>query len=165
MKMVFRNWINILVTCFFFAACSEEPKYNFTSSILKNASLQTPTSLQFGLDGRLYVSQQNGIIKIFTIKRNAPNDYAVVKTEIIDLINKIPNHNDLGLLDTAIKGRQVTGILVKGTTTHPVIYVSSSDSRIGGPGAGDVNLDTNSGIVSVLTWNGNSWSKLDLVRG
>jgi N-acetylneuraminic acid mutarotase len=165
MKMILRNWFIIFITCFFFAACSKKPKYNFISSILRNASIQTPTSLQFGLDGRLYVSQQNGIIKIFTIKRNASNDYSVVKTEIIDLINKIPNHNDLGLLDTAIKGRQVTGILVKGTATNPVIYVSSSDSRIGGPVVGDTNLDTNSGIISLLSWDGETWSKIDLVRG
>ena len=30
---------------------------------------------------------------------------------------------------------------------------------------GDLNLDTNSGIVSRLTWNGSSWDKVDLVRG
>src|SRR5688500_894007 len=122
MKIIFRYCFNVFFICFFFTACSEKPKYNFTSSLLKNASIQTPTSLQFGLDGRLFVSKQNCIIKIFTIKKNGSNDYTVLKTEILDLINKIPNHNDSGLLDTAIKGRQVTGILVKGSATHPVIY-------------------------------------------
>ncbi|MGI9455318.1 MAG: malectin domain-containing carbohydrate-binding protein, partial [Aeoliella sp.] len=34
----------------------------------------------------------------------------------------------------------------------------------GGSGA-DLNLDTNSGILSRLSWNGSSWDKLDLVRG
>ncbi len=31
------------------------------------ASLVNPTSLQFGPDGKLYVSQQNGLIKVLTI--------------------------------------------------------------------------------------------------
>ncbi|RMG16145.1 MAG: T9SS C-terminal target domain-containing protein, partial [Bacteroidetes bacterium] len=61
---------------------------------------------------------------------------------------------------------QVTGLWVTGTPTNPVIYVTSSDSRQGaGEGGGDSNLDTNSGILSKLSWNGSSWQKLDLVRG
>ena len=42
----------------------------------------------------------------------------------------------------------------------------SLDPRIGaGPSGTDTNLDTNSGIVSRLTWNGSAWDKLDVVRG
>jgi hypothetical protein len=41
------------------------------------ASLNNPTSLQFGSDGRLYVAQQNGLIKVFTIVKNGPGDYAI----------------------------------------------------------------------------------------
>ena len=89
--------------------CANKNQISFGSSVLKNAAIQTPTSLQFGPDGRLYISQQNGIIKIFTIRKNGPNDYTVVSTEVIDLINKMPNHDDNGLLNTAIKKR-VTGI-------------------------------------------------------
>ena len=44
-----------------------------------------------------------------------------------------------------------------------MIYVTSSDPRIGN--FGDLNLDTNSGILSKLTWNGTSWTKVDLIRG
>ncbi|MEJ8800549.1 hypothetical protein [Pontibacter sp. H249] len=141
-------------------------QYNFTTSGLKNISLENPTSLQFGPDSRLYVSQQNGIIKAFTIKRNGPNDYTVTDTETIDLINQIPNYNDDGTLKSSVNTRQVTGILVTGTSAQPILYVSSSDSRIGGgSGSGDKNLDTNSGIISRLTRNGSSWTKVDLVRG
>ncbi len=53
-----------------------------------------------------------------------------------------------------------------GTAGSPVVYVSSSDPRIGGgDSALDLNLDTNSSIVSRLTKSGGAWQKLDLVRG
>src|SRR5690349_17661861 len=104
MKMIFRLLLNLFIASLLVTSCSEKPKYSFGSSILKNASLQTPTSLQFGPDGRLYISQQNGIIKIFSIKKNGPNDYAVISTETVDIINKMPNRNDAGVLDTAVKG-------------------------------------------------------------
>ena len=51
----------------------------------------------------------------FTIKRNAANDYIVVATEIIEIINQIPNHNDDGTLNPGVTTRQVTGIL---SVTH-----------------------------------------------
>ena len=140
-------------------------QYNFAPSGLKGIVLNNPTSLQFGPDGRLYVSQQNGIIMAFTIKRNAANDYIVIATETIDIINQIPNHDDDGTLNPGVTTRQVTGILVKGTAIRPIIYVTSSDSRTGGGGGGDLNLDTNSGIISLLTKNGSTWQKTDLVRG
>lgn len=63
----------------------------------------------------------------------------------------------------AAKERLVTGILVTGTAAEPVIYVSSSDPRIGPDLA--VQSDSNSGVISRLTWNGSEWDKLDLVRG
>ncbi|UOQ68637.1 PKD domain-containing protein [Hymenobacter volaticus] len=138
--------------------------FSFSPSALKGVTLENPTSLQFGPDGHLYVSQQNGLIKDLTIRRNAANDYTVTSSKDIDLINLIPNHDDNGQANPGVTVRQVTGILVKGTASSPIIYVSSSDSRVGGPG-GDLNLDTNSGIVSKLTRSGTTWSKVDLVRG
>lgn len=140
-------------------------QYNFSLSGLKDAVLVNPTSLQFGPDGSLYVAEQGGLIKIFIIKRNAPNDYSVTATEIIDLINLMPNYTDDGTVANGyIIKRQVTSIIVTGTSDQPRLYVSSSDSRIGGPG-GDLNLDTNSGIISLLTKSGSTWQKVDLVRG
>ncbi|SNC77727.1 Putative Ig domain-containing protein, partial [Hymenobacter gelipurpurascens] len=139
-------------------------QYNFAQSGLTGVSLSNPTSLQFGPDGKLYVSQQDGLIKVLTIVRNSTNSYSVTATQTISLINQIPNHNDNGSLNTSVTTRQVTGILVKGTASRPVIYVTSSDSRIGGP-SGDLNLDTNSGIISQLSWDGSAWTKMDLVRG
>jgi hypothetical protein len=71
-----------------------------------------------------------------------------------------------------VHNRLVTGLLVTGTSAAPVIYVSSSDPRIGGAvseyvihGDGDINLDTNSGTISMLTYNSEVWEKTDLVRG
>ncbi len=139
---------------------------NFGKSTLGGETLTNPTSLQFGPDGRLYVAQQNGLIKAYTVKRNGANSYSITNTETIDLVNKIPNHNDDGTLNTSVTGRQVTGILVTGTAAQPMIYVGSSDPRIGAGGSGtDLNLDTNSGIISKLTKGSSGWTKQDLVRG
>ena len=100
------------------------------------------------------------------VVRVGPNDYSVVSEELINAIQSITNHDDDGIPNPSINTRLVTGLLVTGTATNPVIYVSSSDPRIGaGPGGVDLNLDTNSGILSRLTWNGASWDKLDLAVG
>ncbi|QMU31310.1 malectin domain-containing carbohydrate-binding protein [Adhaeribacter radiodurans] len=137
---------------------------NFNTSSLKGVSITNPTSLQFGPDGRLYIAQQNGLIKIFTIVRNGANNYSATATETVSLINQIPNHNDNGTVNTGVTTRQVTSLLLSGTAANPIMYVTSSDSRIGGP-SGDLNLDTNSGILSKLTKTASSWDKVDLIRG
>jgi Malectin domain/Kelch motif/Abnormal spindle-like microcephaly-assoc'd, ASPM-SPD-2-Hydin len=138
----------------------------FGKASLQGESSDAPTSLQFGPDGRLYVAQFNGLIKAYTVQRNAANSYSVTSTETIGSIQSIPNHNDNGALNASVSTRLVTGLLVTGTAANPVIYVTSSDPRIGaGPDGGDLNLDTNSSMISRLKWNGASWQKLDLVRG
>ncbi len=146
---------------------AQDSGISFGKSLLQGEISNKPTSLQFGPDGRLYVAEQEGLIKAYTVKRNAANNYAVTATETISSIKSIPNHNDDGTLNTSVIKRQVLGILVKGTASSPVVYVSSSDPRIGAGagGKGDLNLDTNSGTVSRLTKNATGWSKLDLVRG
>jgi hypothetical protein len=139
---------------------------SFGKSLLGATALTNPTSLQFGPDGRLYVSQQNGTILVYSVTRSGPNSYVAATTETITLIRDILNHDDDGTPDSSVTGREVTGILVVGTAANPVIYVASSDPRIGGGASGtDSNLDTNSGILSRLTWNGSAWIKFDLVRG
>ena len=136
---------------------------SFSVSNLNGSVIDNPTSLQFGPDERLYVAQQNGNIKVFTITRNSATSYAVTGTETIQLIRTIPNRNDDGLPNSATTTRQVTGLLVTGTPQTPVLYVSSSDPRIAV--GQDSNLDTNSGIITRLTKNGSGWDKIDLVRG
>jgi len=139
---------------------------NFDQTQLTGASLQNPTALQFGPDGRLYVSQVNGLIKAFSIATTSTGGYSVTSTETISLINQMPNHNDDGTFNPSVTGRQVTGFLIAGTAQNPVIYVSSSDPRIGaGTSLLDTGLDTNSGILSRLTKTDTGWAKEDLVVG
>jgi hypothetical protein len=97
----------------------------------------------------------------------AANNYQVTATETINLIRDIPNYDDSGTRNFALTTRQVTGLLVVGTAASPVLYVTSSDPRIDGGSGGenDLNLDTNSGVISRLTRSGSTWSKVDLVRG
>jgi N-acetylneuraminic acid mutarotase len=138
----------------------------FSKSSLEGETSSEPTSLQFGPDGRLYVAQLNGEIKVYEVMRNEKDSYAVTGTETITSIRSIPNHDDDGTPNPSVTDRQITGLLVAGTAANPVIYVSSSDPRIGGGASGEATgLDTNSGVISRLTWDGGSWQKLDLVRG
>ncbi|MGF1566479.1 MAG: malectin domain-containing carbohydrate-binding protein [Nodosilinea sp.] len=73
------------------------------------------------------------------------------------------NHNDDGSLQPSIGNRQVTGLLTAGTAANPVLYISSSDPRISTNA--DTNLDTNSGIVTRVTWTGTNWVAVDILRG
>ncbi|NJO01653.1 MAG: hypothetical protein HC880_08145 [Bacteroidia bacterium] len=154
-------------------------KAQFTPSSLSGSAYEKWTSCQFGPDGRLYATTQYGDIYAYSIQRNGPNNYQVIKSEKIDLIKKMQQRDDKGNIVGAANGREVTGIYVTGTYSKPVIYVTSSDVRIGGLN-GDINLDTNSGVISRLTWksaqapasasfgsynSANFWTKVDLVRG
>ncbi|MEX0289129.1 MAG: PKD domain-containing protein [Flavobacteriaceae bacterium] len=130
------------------------------------------TSLTFGPDGRLYVLEYPGAIHALTVQRNSATSYVVTARETITAVQNIPNHDDDG---TACSGfpancssREATGLAVAGTASNPILYVTSSDFRIGaglGGGKGDVDLDTNSGVITRLNWTGSSWEVVDLVRG
>jgi hypothetical protein len=123
------------------------------------------TSLTFGPDGRLYLAQLNGQIKIYTIQKSSTNEYKVTAAETIVDIQNIPNHDDTGArAKDGRSNRQSTGLTVVGTAANPTIYITSSDPKWGGP-SGDKVLDTNSGIISKLTWTGSKWDVVDLVRG
>jgi hypothetical protein len=138
----------------------------FGRSLLSGAGVADPTSLQFGPDGRLYVAQLDGAIKALTISRTAAHQYAVTASETITLVRSMPNRNDNGTPNPGVTGRLVTGLLVTGTAANPQIYLVSSDPRIGaGTSGDDLDLDTNSGVLSRLTRVGGGWQKVDLVRG
>ncbi|MEM8488249.1 MAG: malectin domain-containing carbohydrate-binding protein [Bacteroidota bacterium] len=153
---------------------------SFDASALEGENLVLPTTLDFGPDGRLYVAQLNGLISAYTIVKNGPNDYEITDTEPIRVLKEnIDNHDDDGPLNTTTitqsgfpldlaVTRQITGILLTGTPSNPIIYATSSDPRHGGGdlnGIDDSGLDTNSGVISRLTWDGSAWNKVDLVRG
>ena len=151
------------------AATINEPQavpVNFTSSTLATSfALATPTTLQFGPDGKLYVGEMQGNIRIFDVTRDGQNNYSATLDQSIELIKDVINHNDDGTRNFQNE-RLMTGIHVTGTAANPVIYAASSDPRqAAGPSGRDSDLDTNSGILHRLTKNGNTWTKLDLVRG
>ena len=67
---------------------------------------------------------------------------------------------------SAVESRLVTGIAVAGTAASPVVYVSSSDPRLAGLESGErLPIDTNSGVISMLTRGRGGWTRRDLVQG
>ncbi|MGF1556365.1 hypothetical protein [Paucihalobacter sp.] len=106
-----------------------------------------------------------------TIQRNSPSSYIVTAVEDLIGLATIPNYNDDGTQAPALfnNRRQVTGLTVAGTATNPIVYVTSSDIRIGGgtgTGQKDAGLDTNSGVITRMTQvEPNTWEVVDIVRG
>ncbi|MBK0370095.1 malectin domain-containing carbohydrate-binding protein [Flavobacterium agrisoli] len=153
---------------------SSHSQINFSQSNLNfSQNFNVPgfiTGMSFGPDGRLYVIEIDGSIKILTIQRNSATNYNVTNMEIIEDIFTIQDHNDDGSMYNRSE-RETTGIAVGGTATSPVFYVSSSDIRIGAGNAGngdsglDTGLDTNSGVITRYSWNGITWDAVDIVRG
>ena len=161
----------------------------FSSSALDLAgavALKQPTALDWGPDGRLYVTEVDGDVKVLTVAfgDRDPNDgdpaaqFYVTDAVTLDHVKAIPNHGDAGG-PSGLGNRQVTGIdaiAQHDASGAPVmidgrpavtLYVTSSDSRIGAGSSGeDAGLDTNSGVITRLTQVGpDAWEAVDLVRG
>jgi glucose/arabinose dehydrogenase len=138
----------------------------FAKALVGGTDTTRVTTLRFGPDGRLYVGQQTGIIRALALERRGPASYRVIATEVIGALVDLQNHNDDGLENKAVVGRQLTGIEVAGTAEQPVIYAVTTDPRMGGGPSGlDLPLDSNSGVLSRLTRDGARWRRTDLVRG
>ena len=132
-------------------------------------SLQNPTSLEFGPDGRLYVSQQNGAIIAYELQI-VGGEYLVTSREELltaeglGVVSSIMNHNDFGDNQPGISGRQVTGLVTTVEGGQIVLYVTSSDPRIATNA--DSNLDTNSSTITRISQNNDgSWTAVDILRG
>jgi hypothetical protein len=170
-KVTFKSFLKILILVsliFKGILFSATAQISFNSSNLNNLSIANPTTLQFGPDGKLYVGQQDGTIKVLTVTKSSSGNYTVTASQTISLVRQIPNHFDDGTpkpYNISTNKRQVTGLHVAGTASNPVIYTCSSDNDIGAGSNGDKDLCTNSGVLSKLTWNGTTWTKVDLVRG
>ncbi|RLM95295.1 malectin domain-containing carbohydrate-binding protein [Haloarcula sp. Atlit-7R] len=122
----------------------------FSKSTLQGFSAGKPTAIDFGPDGRAYVSTQGGTVYALAVERTGKNSYEVVNEVAIDAIKYIPNHDDNGNYNPNETDRQITGLTAGGTAANPVIYVSSSDPSID-VGQDDDDTDTNSGAISRLT--------------
>ncbi len=162
---------------------------------LNGFNLNSPSALVWGSDGRLYVTEVTGDVHVMTVEfGDSPSDanpeakFFVTDMTTISDVKNIPNFNDDGTPNPGTT-RQVTGIDVTNQyddsgnrlyidtngqlTTTPTdtpavtMYVTSTDQRIGaGTGGGDVNLDTNSGVITKLVQTGpDSWEPIDIVRG
>lgn len=157
---------------------------DLTQLVVDNVALSSPTTINVGADGRLYVTQQDGLVVVLTVERSFADiggqlaeTWGVNDRQNVDLIQIMPNHDDQGRFQPGVNGRLITGALTDvDENGHVIVYVASSDPRISIET--DSNLDTNSGIISRLSQRADAmgdlvlgpdgrpvWEKVDLVRG
>ncbi|MEO1171636.1 MAG: hypothetical protein AAFX94_06250, partial [Myxococcota bacterium] len=156
---------------------------DLTQLVVQSAELESPTTINVGADGKLYVTQQDGLVVVLTVERSftefggeLAESWSVTERQDVTLIQAMPNHDDQGRFQPTVTGRLITGALADvDTNGHVTLYIASSDPRISIET--DSNLDTNSGVISQLTQRADSlgdlilvdgqpvWDKIDLVRG
>jgi len=118
--------------------------------------IDSPTSIQFGPDGRLYVASVSGEIAAYEVAIDpVTGEFSLTSGEFLDfggngIITGILNHDDDGAVNEGLTARQVTGLVVSDAAPDGSfsVYVTSSDPRIGNAGTGDQNLDTNSSTIT-----------------
>lgn len=141
------------------------------------SGITNPTSLTFGADERLYVTQQNGEVLALTVTlqngqlvETAPRE-ALTLDNGLGVVRGIVNHDDDGSIfdgeqvnaggGNAYTDRQVTGIVAsEDADGNPVFYITSSDPRISvGSSSGAGKPNNNGGT------NGREDTNLDTNSG
>jgi glucose/arabinose dehydrogenase/N-acetylneuraminic acid mutarotase len=111
--------------------------------------LKDPTSVQFGPDGKLYVTNLNGYIHVMTLDAS----HNVTAVTRIDTIHDTPNFNDDGTPVPTLHARHTIGLAFdpQSTPDNPIIWVVHSDPRFCfNKTPATCPTDTNSGILSRL---------------
>src|SRR5919106_1280927 len=75
------------------SAPAGSPRFEFAKGVVAGTNTDRVTTLQFGPDGRLYVGQQNGLIKVLTVVRHGPGSYEAVKSETIGDLVDLATHS------------------------------------------------------------------------
>ena len=95
---VFR--ILFLSLCIGLFSIASYGQINFSQSVLDfngNGDVNSGvTSMMYGPDGRLYVAEYPGTIKILTIQRFSATDYKVSSVETLSGVKDIVNYDDDG---------------------------------------------------------------------
>lgn len=138
------------------------PTIEFSGTTLGGFSAAKPTALSVGPDGRLYVATLAGTVHAVSVTRTGEGSYEAGSVATIRSLTDIPNHDDTGQYDPDVNTRHVTGLTAGGTPDNPVVYVSSSDPRLG-VGTDTDDSDTNSGAISRLTFGWTGEDRLDAV--
>ncbi|HEY0009927.1 MAG TPA: PA14 domain-containing protein, partial [Tepidisphaeraceae bacterium] len=148
-----------LAADFRFSFTTAAPVFNESTAF---GGLIEPTAMEFSPDGRIFVAEKRGIIKVFDSLSDTTADI------FADLRTNVHNYWDRGLLGLALDPEFTTG--------KPFVYVLyTADSDIGGsapkwgtpgadsdPGASN-GSSTVSGKLSRLTASGNAMSGPELV--
>ena len=159
--------ILVLLLVLLFLQASGQTGISFTTSTLAGVNVSNPTVLAFGPDNRLYVTQQDGTIyRVHHSEKWSQQLFCYEYRDYLILL-KISRITMIGVdRSQVLCNVRSRGLSLTGTAANPVLYICSSDPRIGGGGElGDIDLDTNSGMISKLTKNGSTWTMVHVVTG
>jgi hypothetical protein len=162
----------------------DDVSISFSDAGLAGEKSLYPTALEFARSGEpvLFVAQQDGTIYRYVVERvgdgfevskdKTPTQTAPAALKIEDIKKGIANYDDDGS-PGPVGARQITGLAVREEVVdgveRDVLYVTSSDNRIGGGGdANDENVDSNSSQIHRVVVDQTSGEVIDsvaLVRG
>ena len=161
-----------------------DPTISFSDAGLKGEQSLFPTAIAFARSGEpvLFVSQQDGAVWRYVVEKGPDGAFSVTKAHTpsqkapaalrIDAIQKTHNYDDDGSPGPDGE-RQVTGLAVVeetiGGVARDVLYVTSSDHRIGGGSDADYQgIDSNSSQLHKVVLDQKTGAVIDnvaLVRG